>query len=860
MRRLIAVEILGLAFFDESRVRLSLCSALFSFTLFPLDLRGMNMPAFRMFRAVLSCALLLSAANVFAASPRLSLILPRGGQRGQEVEFTFSGSVLTDAEEVMFYSPGFQLKKIEPVNGNAFKATIAIAADAQLGEHVCQVRTKSGVSDFRTFYVGYLPDAAEVEPNNEFEAPQAIPMNVTVSGIANNEDVDYYVVEAKKGDRIAVEVEGMRLGTTQFDPYVAILDSKRFELASADDSPLLIQDCLATAVAPEDGKYIIEVRESSYAGNGNCRYRMHVGNFPRPTAVYPAGGKLGDEIEVKFIGDAAGNFTQKYKLPAEQIDEYGLVAGADASLSPSPNTFRLSAVGNTLEVEPNNDLATATPSEFPTAFNGILQQAGDQDFFKFTATKGQQFDVECFGRRVRSPIDPVMYLYDASGRGIASNDDSRGPDSYFRFNVPADGEYTLMVRDHLQRGGADYVYRVEFLPIQPSLTLSIPRVERYGQYRQQVFVARGNRFATTINLARQNFGGELVLAPPQLPEGVTLHHDKVPANMSVMPVVFEAAQAAPLGGGLFDFPAHLAENAEVRGGFSNTSDFIIGAPGQSRYYTKTVNRLPIVVVDELPFKINLVTPKVPIARNGSMQMKIVVEKKEGWDENVVIQFPFRPPGISAGSSITIPKGQNEGLYPVNANGNAAVGLWKVIAIGWANVGGNAFSASELTPLEISEPYLNLTLNRAATEQGQPTEIACKVEIGKEFDGAATVQLIGLPNKAVAEPVEIKKDSQEVIFKVNTDMTTPAGRHQNIFAQVTIPMNGETVVHNTGNTELRVDVPLPPKVDEPKPAPAAAPAVAAAKPAEPVAKPERRLTRLEMLRLEKAKKAGAAGGE
>lgn len=816
------------------------------------------MPAFRMFRAAISCALLLCVTTAFAASPRLTLISPRGGQRGQEVELTFSGSVLADAEEVMFYSPGFELRKIEPVNANAFKATIAIAPDARLGEHVCQVRTKSGVSDFRTFFVGYLPDVAEAEPNNDFDAPQAIAMNVTVSGVANNEDVDYYVIEARKGERIAVEVEGMRLGTTLFDPYVAILDAKRFELASADDSPLLIQDCLATAVAPADGKYIIEVRESSYAGNGNCRYRMHVGTFPRPTAVYPAGGKIGDEIEVKFIGDAAGDFAQKFKLPAEQVDEYGLIAGTEGSLSPSWNSFRLSTVGNALEAEPNNDRGTATPSEFPAAFNGILQETGDQDFFKFTAKKGQQFDVECFGRRIRSPIDPVMYLYDANGRGIASNDDSRGPDSYFRFNVPADGEYTLMVRDHLQRGGLDFVYRVEFLPIQPKLTLSIPRVERYGQYRQQIFVARGNRFATTINLARQNFGGELALAPPQLPEGVTLHHEKVPANMSVMPVVFEAAQDAPLGGGLFDFVAHHAENAEIKGGFSNTSDFIVGNPGQSRYYTKTVNRLPIVVVDELPYKINLIAPKVPIARNGSMQLKVVVEKKEGWDENVVIQFPFRPPGISASSSITIPKGKTEGLYPVNANGNAAVGVWKVIAIAWANVGGNAFSASALTPLEISEPYINLTLNRAATEQGQPTEIACKVEIGKEFDGAATVRLYGLPNKAVAEPVEVKKDSQEVIFKVTTDATTPAGRHKNVFAQVTIPMNGEAVVHNTGKTELRVDKPLPPKVDAPKPA--AAPAVAAAKPAAPAAKPERRLSRLEMLRLEKAKAAGAAGGE
>ena len=815
------------------------------------------MPAFRTFRSLLAFVLLLSASTLFAASPRLTIILPRGTQRGKDAELTFSGRLLADVEEIMFYEPGFSVKEFKPVNANSFKAVISVSPDARLGEQVCQVRTKTGISDFQTFYVGYMPEVDEKEPNSDFATPQEIPMNVTVNGVANTEDVDYYVVEAKKGDRIAAEVEGMRLGTTLFDPYVAILDSKRFELAAADDSPLLVQDCVVSAIAPEDGKYTIEVRESSYGGNGNCRYRAHIGIFPRPTAVYPAGGKIGEEIEVKFIGDAAGEFAQKFTLPAEVISEYGLFAGSEGNWSPSWNTFRLSDVGNSMEVEPNNDRATASPAEFPTAFNGILQAAGDEDYFKFTATKGQQFEVECYGRRVRSAIDPVMYLYNDKGGQVAANDDSRGPDSYFRFNVPADGEYTLRVTDHLRRGGPDFVYRVEFQPIKPGLDLSIARSERYGQYRQQIFVGKGNRFGTNINLARRNFGGELVLAPKELPAGITMHHDKVPANMSVMPVVFEAAADAPLGGGLYDFTAHHAENPEINGGFTNTSDFVYGAPGQSLYYTRTVDKLPIAVVDEIPFKLDIVVPKVPVARNGSMQLKIVATKKEGWDEPITIQFPFRPPGLGAGSSIQIPKGQTEGFYPLNANGSAAVGTWKVFAIGWAAVeGGNAFASSALTPLEISEPFVTFAMSRTACDQGQETEIVCKLTQTKEFPGEAVAQVFGLPNKAVAEPMKFTKDTEEVIFKVTTDATTPAGRHKSVFGQVTITMNGEPIVHNVGSTELRVDVPLPPKV-EPKPEPKPA-AVAAAKPdPKPVVEaPPRRLTRLEMLRLEKAKAAAA----
>ena len=89
------------------------------------------------------------------------------------------------------------------------------------------------------------------------------------------------------------------------------------------------------------------------------------------------------------------------------------------------------------------------------------------DLYKFTATAGQVFEVECYGRRIRSPIDPVMNLYKANGEGITGNDDSRGPDSYFRWQVPADGEYAIRIADHLNRGGPEFVYRVEFQEVKP---------------------------------------------------------------------------------------------------------------------------------------------------------------------------------------------------------------------------------------------------------------------------------------------------------------------------------------------------------------------------------------------------------
>ena len=205
--------------------------------------------------------LLLSTAQ--AASPSLSAVRPVGGQRGTELDVTFSGARLGDALEVVFYQPGITAVSIKKVNDNAVTARLKIAQDCALGLHDLRLRTATGISELRTFSVGALKEVNEVEPNNDFAAPQAIPMNSVVNGVAENEDVDYFVVQAKKGERISAEVEGHRLGIFEFDPYVAILNAKRFELGASDDAALVLRDGFTSVIAPEDGKYIIQVREKA---------------------------------------------------------------------------------------------------------------------------------------------------------------------------------------------------------------------------------------------------------------------------------------------------------------------------------------------------------------------------------------------------------------------------------------------------------------------------------------------------------------------------------------------------------------------------------------------------------------------
>lgn len=803
--------------------------------------------------AIAAVALVCTSSSVMASSPQLDAITPHGWQRGQQTTVSFRGVRLGDAKEILSYSPGLEFSQLKAVNDNEVKVNVKIAADCRLGEHAVRVRTASGISELRTFYVGALPCIDEKEPNSDFAAPQKIPLNVTVHGVIENEDVDYFAFQARKGQRVSAEIEAMRLGSNFFDPYIAILDTKRFELASSDDAPLLGQDGTCSVIIPADGTYIVEVRESAYGGNGGCAYRVHIGTFPRPTGVLPAGGKPGEEIEVRLLGDPTGEMRQKIKLPKDWSEpKFGIFAQDAGGISPSPIPFRLSDLTNVIETEPNDTQTQATKATLPCALNGVISKAGDIDYYRFTAKKGQTFDVHCYARRLGSALDSVMYLGMMGGGAMLGNDDAIGPDSYFRFTAPEDKEYWLSVTDHLGKGGPNYFYRIEVTPVHPQLSLSIPKVNIASQERQTISVPRGNRYATLIAASRGDFGGELVLSAEGLPKGMTMSSENMAANLDVVPVLFEAAADATVAGKLANIVGRHADPAQkISGGFTQAVDLVIGPPNISIYWHCDTDRVAAAVTEEAPFKIHIVEPKVPLVENGSMNLKVVAERKPGFKTAITIVPIFNPPGVGSASAVTIPEGQNEVLVPVNANGGAQIRKWKVPVNGVATVGnGPIWVGSQLAMLEVAAPFVTIAMERAAVEQGKATDMFCKVHVDTPFDGKAKIKLIGLPNGVTAPDIEITKDTKEFAFHISTTPQSPAGLHKNLFCQLTIMKNGEPILHNLGGSELRLDVPLP-KAQVAKAAPAAKPAPAAAKPA------EKRLSRLEKLRLEQEEREKAA---
>ena len=802
------------------------------------------------------CALCALCGELFSASPSLTGITPAGAQRGTEATLTFSGARLADTQEVLVYHPGVTVKEVKVVNDAAVSVTLAIAPDCRLGEFLFRLRTASGVSDARTFWVGALPVADEKEPNSEFAAPQPVALNSTVHGSLGGEDVDYFVVDCKKGQRLSVEVEGMRLARGFWDPFVAILNDKRFELATSDDSTLTAQDGRCSVVIPADGKYTVMVREASFGGGP--AYRLHVGTFPVPTAVTPSGGKPGEEVEFTFLGDPAGPLKQKVKLPATPDENFRLHCQTPDGIAPTGFRCRVIDLPGVVEDGTNVEAGKATAGTAPGAFHGVIAQPGQNKFFKFAAKKGQVFDVQCHARRLGSPLDPVMHVSVAGGAYLTGNDDAGGPDSGFRFTAPEDKEYVVYVHDHLRKGGADYFFRVEVTPVEARTTTGLPKVDGNNvsnQDRQSVSVPKGGRFATMVNVTRSDWGGAAALAFPGLPAGVTPVLDAIDANTGAVPVVFEAKADAAHAAALVPFAATPAD-PKVTAKPLTTLDvnFNIGL-NNTPFHRHFTDRIAVAVTDAAPYSIEVVEPKAGIPQNASYSLKVVARRAEGFKGPITVYPLFTPPGMGIAGSATIPADKTETTLAVNAAPNAAARKWKtaVIAVGDAGKG-PVWTSSQLFALEVVPPMVTLAQERTAVEQGKAGQVFGKVSVPTPFEGEATVKLIGVPAKVTAPDVKITKESKEFAFAVTTDKTSPAGKHST-YCQVVIVHNGETFYQNAGGGELRIDVPLPPKVAA-TPPPTPNPKTPTPPPAKP---PEKRLSRLEQLRLEQEEREKAAKG-
>ena len=792
------------------------------------------MPVWLILKVTLGVFLFLGSEYAHAASPRLARFVPGAVQRGEVTELVLEGERMDDPLDLHFYEPGLKVENIEHQEG-VVRVRVRVAADCRIGEHVGHLRTRTGITEYRPLYVIPLPVEKEKEENNS--EPQAIGLDAAYAGTLIRGDSDLYALDLTVGQRINVELLAMRLGNTGLDTVVTLLGPDGERLIESTGHPFSVGDPIFSYVVEKTGRHRLSVRELLDEGNEQSHYVLCVGTFPRPFVIFPPGASPDQSLSIQFRGDIGGDYQKDVVTPKNKSRHFSYAAGPDVTMAPTSIPFRLSHHQNLIESEPNNRAEDASACDLTQALCGTIGVPGDRDWYAFNAKKGESYDLEVFARRVRSPLDSALTVYDATGAVVMENDDGgtvtehsdaepRGSDSYLRFEPSSDGRYYLEVRDRLGSGSPLHVYRVECTKSKPWMIVRLPRVqdpnELYGQYRQQIFVARGNRYAALVRTRTRGFTGRMNLELESLPEGVTLETQTIPPGTTAFPVVFSAAEDAPLTGGLYEMTGRHEDPAKgIRGGYYHFADLLRTTPGNTLLKTRIVERVPIAVVDRLPYRLEAVPPSTPIVRNGEWSLRVRAIRDEGFDNEIRLTMPFLPPGISTSSGEVIPQGETEATFKLTAHPMITPRDWRIYVMG---VSGEKkdwmWASTQIVPLNVRKGFAKVNVADATGLAGDQSLALATISSTEPFEGNARITLEGLPEGVTAEVAEFEYGDSKASIPIQIEASVSPGEYRGIKARISVPQEQEWVISLGNAIALSVaggesNAAIAPDSDDPK---------------------------------------------
>ena len=556
-----------------------------------------------------ACALwlVLCASTAFAQLPqaRVYSIFPCGGKAGTTFDLELTRSEdLDEADHLVFNHPGITaVPKTRDAAGrkesipNTFSVTIA--PNVPSGVYELYASGLFGLSNPRTFVVGSQFEAREVEPNNDLDRANRLPLNATVNGAIGSEtDVDVYRFQGKKGQRFVAFCRAADIDS-RLEPVLELTDNGGRRLGYARQE--LRRDPLVDAVLPADATYFLKVHDLTYRGGPEYIYRLSAGSIPHIDFIMPPAGVAGSTAKYTLFGrNLPGGEPSEVKVDGRRLEkcQVEITLPAVAPLAPAHTTLRsldaglgvVSYVAKTpfgesnpvlialtrstpiLEQEPNDTPQTAQEMPAPGEFVGQFQAPGDTDYIKFRADAGQVFYIEVFADRLGSQADPYLVVeqVERNGKGqetvtrmTAVDDensniapavfDTRSDDPSYRFQAPADGTYRIMLRDRSfeSRGDPRLVYRLSIRPEEPDFQLVVlPQYPKRGTIPAVSTWALGlrrgdSRDVQILVIRKDGFREPIEVRAEGLPKGVTCRGSALATNAKTGELIFTAAEDAP---------------------------------------------------------------------------------------------------------------------------------------------------------------------------------------------------------------------------------------------------------------------------------------------------------------------------
>ena len=474
----------------------------------------------------LFATLVIFSTSVHAAAPQVDWLFPIGAQRGSEALAQIGGKYNWPLK---VWSEDDGIKFVPKKEKKGFYR-IQVGKGVTPGPYLVRFYDDNGSAPPRVFFVSKAVDVPEKEPNNEMLKPQKVEvLPAVIQGkFGAGGDVDSYQFRLNKGQTLVAQMDAYTAGVSM-DALMLLRDARGAKLAFNHDAhsldPRLIWKC------PRDGDYVLQMAcfkfpansTSSFGGAAGLTYRVTVTNGPWVRHTWPASAREGVSSKIKLVGWNLKNDEVSVDNPKGDV----LVLPTEAANGP----VRLPVLdwAQKIEGEPNDNNETANLIRFPATVSGRIDKPGDVDRYAFEVKKGERYRFDMHSFKDGFLLDGQLALEDSNGKELSVNDDSnKKRDPQIDWAAPADGRYCVRVRSMLNKGGAEYFYRLHFVKPEPGFSATVAASQFV------VNVGTTNEVKVTVDYL-DGYKGKLAVTAVNLPKGVR-------AN----PVVIEKKGAATL--------------------------------------------------------------------------------------------------------------------------------------------------------------------------------------------------------------------------------------------------------------------------------------------------------------------------
>lgn len=519
--------------------------------------------------------------------PKLLSVHPFSGQRGNKVEVEVRGNWLEGDLSVWFDSRDLQAKvrgtkHAEDAPGPKMSDTdkqsrpapvyrvtveVQIPPEAKPGTRSLRLISTRGISNPVSFEVVESPVYLEKSGG---DASRSQSTGVELPGIISGKiggpgEVDVFSFRTKKGQRFRFQsVRRAEAAAGKFAVELGLYGTKeswfdpshlnRFFFEEEVSSDLMAVEAEGTHRFTQDGEYLLKVSGVFGQGCGDCVYEVRITSQEGPSRFMARQEDLPSPwVERSLTRNLSKDWMKR--LVTRSVNGDGSNDSDNpVSTSPlddgknqaKPDEAAIAAAKQNLVVV--KETAPGTPTEsfsLPLLVEGVVDQPGNLDTFKFKIAAGQKLAFELEAPDSRPPyFNPRFGVVDNRNQELFSNvhrrlsmyNNNAEPQVYFRavepkatFKFDRDGEYQLQVRDMTSRyGDASFRYRILVRPQIPH----VGEVALVEQDASDEIISFGNPI-TQLNLRRgepkkiialasyeEGFAGDLSITFNGLPEGV----------------------------------------------------------------------------------------------------------------------------------------------------------------------------------------------------------------------------------------------------------------------------------------------------------------------------------------------------